>query len=357
MSRTPSQHALARRALPEDDAGTSNWTQRGVAVLGITVLGLGVAGSVAVTGNAQNATASGGRPVSTAAAEPSVSTSVAPGVSVPSAFDRRAAPLSRAAGRPALAASATSRDADRRALGLLVGSGAVQRSAQAKAVALRDKTLIKIADATEKKDTSLHQARAEAKKAAKEAKAKAKAEKAKAERAKRVRAAQKSDSGSTSSSSSTTSRSSSRSSSSSGSGSVSLPITSGYHIAARFGDTGSWSRYHTGLDFAAGMGTPIHAAASGTVTHAGSGSAGWAGHYVTIRHADGKTSLYAHMSTVSVHEGQHVSGGQRVGAVGMTGRTFGPHVHFEIYPVGAKVGSPYEAINPAPWLRARGLHF
>jgi len=145
--------------------------------------------------------------------------------------------------------------------------------------------------------------------------------------------------------------------SSSSAGRASLPISSGYRIAARFGDTGVWSRYHTGLDFAAPTGTTIHAVASGVVTHAGSGSAGWAGHYVTIRHADGKTTLYAHMSSVSVHQGEHVTGGERIGAVGMTGRTFGPHVHVELYPSGVRPGDVYHAIDPAPWLRAHGLHF
>lgn len=139
-------------------------------------------------------------------------------------------------------------------------------------------------------------------------------------------------------------------------GHASLPITSGFHIAARFGQRGVWARYHTGLDFAAPVGTTIHGVADGVVTHAGAGSAGWAGRYVTIRHADGRTTLYAHMSAVSVSEGQHVSGGQRIGAVGMTGRTFGPHVHVELYPRGVRPGKIYQATNPAPWMRARGLH-
>lgn len=138
---------------------------------------------------------------------------------------------------------------------------------------------------------------------------------------------------------------------------ASLPITSRYHIAARFGDTGFWGRYHTGLDFAAPIGTPIHAILPGVVTHAGSGSARWAGHYVTIRHADGKSTLYAHMSHVAVHEGQLVGAGQRIGAVGMTGRSFGPHVHVELYPAGVRPGHIYSAVNPAPWLPAHGLRF
>ena len=141
------------------------------------------------------------------------------------------------------------------------------------------------------------------------------------------------------------------------SGRASLPITSGYRIAARFGDTGSWSRYHTGIDFSAGVGVPVRAVTAGVVTHAGSGSAGWAGRYVTIRHADGRSTLYAHLSSVSVSVGERVSGGTRIGRVGMTGRTFGPHLHFELYPAGARVGHPYDAVNPAGWLHARGLRY
>jgi murein DD-endopeptidase MepM/ murein hydrolase activator NlpD len=62
------------------------------------------------------------------------------------------------------------------------------------------------------------------------------------------------------------------------------------------------------------------------------------------------------MSSVSVAVGQTVSPGQVVGAVGMTGRTFGPHLHFEIYPAGSSPGDVYRAVNPEPWLRSRGLN-
>ena len=102
-----------------------------------------------------------------------------------------------------------------------------------------------------------------------------------------------------------------------------LPITRGYSIAARFGQVGAWSRYHTGFDFSAPVGTPLHAPAAGVVTNAGSGPAsGWAGNYVAIKYADGTHTLMAHMSTVSVKVGQTVSACQLVGAVGMTG----PHL-------------------------------
>jgi murein DD-endopeptidase MepM/ murein hydrolase activator NlpD len=104
------------------------------------------------------------------------------------------------------------------------------------------------------------------------------------------------------------------------------------------------------------VGTALHAPAAGVVTNAGSGSAsGWAGNYVAIRYPDGTSSLMAHMSTVSVSVGQTVSACQVVGAVGMTGRTFGPHVHFEIYPAGVTPGDVYKAVNPVSWLAAHGL--
>jgi murein DD-endopeptidase MepM/ murein hydrolase activator NlpD len=53
--------------------------------------------------------------------------------------------------------------------------------------------------------------------------------------------------------------------------------------------------------------------------------------------------------------GQSVSACETVGAVGMTGRTFGPHVHFEIYPAGVTPGDVYRAVNPVSWLNGRGL--
>jgi murein DD-endopeptidase MepM/ murein hydrolase activator NlpD len=135
-----------------------------------------------------------------------------------------------------------------------------------------------------------------------------------------------------------------------------LPVVGGYTVAARFGQVGMWSRYHTGFDFSAPVGTPLRAPAAGVVTNAGIGPAsGWAGNYVAIRHADGTQSLLAHMSTVSVQVGQTLSACQSVGAIGMTGRTFGAHVHFEIYPPGIEAGDVYKAVDPLPWLHAHGL--
>ena len=330
MSRPLPQAALARRAVVKTaDPVRRGWVQQGAAALGVTVLGLGIAGTVAFTGHAERVAAA---PVVQAPAQPSPSVSVAPGVTAPSAFTRRDQPVSRTARRPALGSALLEQRAGERATALGAASQLAAQGAQNRALVVRERSLATAASSAKQKAKEIKADKIKAaKKKAKEKKEKqAKEKKEKEARAEAAR------------------RQANRSS---------LPVTSGYRIAARFGDTGSWSRYHTGIDFSDGMGTPVHAMAAGEVTHAGSGSAGWAGNYVTVRHSDGKTTLYAHMSTVAVSVGQHVSGGDRVGAIGMTGRTFGPHVHVELYPVGAKVGDPYEAINPSPWMHARGLHF
>ena len=139
----------------------------------------------------------------------------------------------------------------------------------------------------------------------------------------------------------------------SGSGGGSAPVP-GAVIGAHFGEYGSWSRYHTGIDFRAGHGTPIRAVKAGVVLYAGN-SGNWAGNHVAIKHADGKTTMSSHMSSMGVRAGQSVSAGQVIGYVGQTGRAFGAHLHFELYPAGVKYGDVYKAINPQPWLAANGV--
>jgi murein DD-endopeptidase MepM/ murein hydrolase activator NlpD len=129
---------------------------------------------------------------------------------------------------------------------------------------------------------------------------------------------------------------------------VMLPVN-GYQLTARFGQGGGrWSHNHTGLDFAAPIGTPIHSVMAGRVIAAQ--FAGAYGRQVQVRHADGTVTSYAHMSAFSVSVGQVVPAGGQVGAIGVTGNTTGPHVHFEVRPGG---GAP---IDPEPWLRTHGLH-
>ncbi len=86
------------------------------------------------------------------------------------------------------------------------------------------------------------------------------------------------------------------------------------------------------VDIGAARGTPIHAAAAGTVIVARNNGAwnGGYGNYVVIDHGNGTQTLYAHMTHPTVSPGQTVAGGQIIGHVGMTGMTTGPHVHFEI---------------------------
>lgn len=100
---------------------------------------------------------------------------------------------------------------------------------------------------------------------------------------------------------------------------------------------------HTGVDYAGKHGSRINAAASGVVV-----SAGWDGAYgntIKIRHADGKTSLYGHLSGIGVKKGQKVSVGQSIGKMGSTGRSTGTHLHFEVRGRD-KYGTDF---NPSKW--------
>jgi murein DD-endopeptidase MepM/ murein hydrolase activator NlpD len=122
----------------------------------------------------------------------------------------------------------------------------------------------------------------------------------------------------------------------------------GYRITATFGQGGTrWARSHTGTDFAAPLGTRIGAVMKGEVIAAG--YAGAYGRQVAIRHEDGTVTSYSHMNMIAVSVGDIVYAGDKVGEVGMTGNTTGPHLHFEVMPDGET------QINPMPWLREHGL--
>jgi murein DD-endopeptidase MepM/ murein hydrolase activator NlpD len=96
-----------------------------------------------------------------------------------------------------------------------------------------------------------------------------------------------------------------------------------------------WGRMHEGIDIAAGSGTPVAAAAPGTVIS--TGYMGGYGNLVVIDHGGGLASAYAHLSGYAVGYGQTVSQGQVVGYVGCTGHCYGPHLHFEVRVNGAAV--------------------
>ena len=125
-----------------------------------------------------------------------------------------------------------------------------------------------------------------------------------------------------------------------------LPITS-YWVSEEFGG----GRGHGGIDLAAGMWTPIYAAASGTVTACYEFSN--YGNTVDITHPDGSMTRYAHQpyGGISVNCGQWVSQGQRIGSVGSTGWSSGPHLHFETWP-----NSSYR-VNPRGFMADRGVWF
>ncbi|MBO6920297.1 MAG: M23 family metallopeptidase [Rhizobiaceae bacterium] len=101
--------------------------------------------------------------------------------------------------------------------------------------------------------------------------------------------------------------------------------------------------FHAGMDFKAKTGTRVYAAAKGKVT-----KAGWSGGYgrmVEIDHSNGTTTRYAHLSRISVKKGQYVSPDMSIGRVGSSGRSTGPHLHYEIRRYG-------KAVNPSRYINA-----
>lgn len=314
MPRSQSQRALARRAAPEQPRSTTAGRTRtgilnaGLATLAVSVLGLGVAASALSPSSAE-------RTGSTA--QTTVTTTVTSGVKQPSAFQRDTTTISRSNFRAALTTSAEDADElDSATLTEAAKQAADPVQVDEQAVEARAALLEKQTTAADKQAAKLEQKKEAKEKAAKE----------KAEAAKKAL------------------------------GTATLPVKH-YSIAARFGDVGAWARYHTGFDFSAPIGTPIYAPTAGVVEHAGTGgdAGGWAGNYVVLKHADGTQTLYAHMSSISVQVGDKVAGSTLLGHVGQTGRAFGPHLHFEVYPVGTTPGDVYKAVNPQPWLNKLGL--
>jgi murein DD-endopeptidase MepM/ murein hydrolase activator NlpD len=114
------------------------------------------------------------------------------------------------------------------------------------------------------------------------------------------------------------------------SGGLSRPT--GGSITSRFGSRFhpilKYTRMHSGIDFGGGYGAPVFAAAGGTVISAG--SKGSYGSTVVIDHGGGFSTVYGHLSRISVSDGQTVSSGQRVGSIGSSGLSTGPHLHFEV---------------------------
>lgn len=116
-------------------------------------------------------------------------------------------------------------------------------------------------------------------------------------------------------------------------------------ITTAFGEPGSdWvGGYHMGIDIGAPAGSPILAAADGTVEDDQADVNHGYGNFVAIDHGNGYATLYAHMSRIVAKPGEKVSRGQLIGFVGSTGFVDGPHLHFELRHNGTK-------IDPQPFL-------
>jgi lysostaphin len=106
--------------------------------------------------------------------------------------------------------------------------------------------------------------------------------------------------------------------------------------------------YHRGVDYAGAMGSPVVAPAAGRVALVGRESQGFRvhGNIVGIDHGQGVTSVFMHLSKIYVKEGDVVKAGQAIGAVGSTGASTGPHLHWGLYVQG-------ESIDPTPWRTQR----
>lgn len=105
-----------------------------------------------------------------------------------------------------------------------------------------------------------------------------------------------------------------------------MPVKSSFRYTSGFGTR--WGRLHAGTDLAGPVGTPIYAPADGVVTHAGWQS-GY-GRLIKIKHEFGIETRYGHLSAFKVKVGQRVSRGERIGDMGNSGRSTGPHLHYEI---------------------------
>ncbi|MFT4166444.1 MAG: M23 family metallopeptidase [Microlunatus sp.] len=318
--------------------GRRGWLSHGLAALAVSALGLGVAASVSLTTSAQPVSAPAPVAMAQVSQASGTVTASAPGnqTTNDAAADQKLAAFTRAQ-----AVENTSRSADlqaavvkeraaQRAEDLAKSAEELGQAARDAGGAARSQELASTEQATRQAAVKIAQQRL-----------------AEAVR-NRVSAEQSTDT-----TDSSLQADSSDVTVSAGGGSAS-PVP-GAVVGARFGQYGSWSRYHTGLDFRAGFGTPIKAVADGVVLYAGN-SGDWAGNHVAIRHAGNVTTMSSHMSSMAVQAGQSVKAGQVIGYVGSTGRSFGPHLHFELYPAGVKYGDVYRAVNPSPWLRSIGVN-
>lgn len=118
------------------------------------------------------------------------------------------------------------------------------------------------------------------------------------------------------------------------------PVQTGV-VSSGFGPR--WGRAHTGLDIAADEGTPVFAAAGGEVVYAADSDGGY-GQLVILKHDENWATVYAHLSAILIDEGEKVMQGAAIAEVGSTGRSTGPHLHFEI----RRDGEPLDPLTLLP---------
>lgn len=128
-----------------------------------------------------------------------------------------------------------------------------------------------------------------------------------------------------------------------GSGRFAWPVPHFYRVSSHFGPRGK--RHHDGIDIPAPIGTPVIAADTGVVIYSSNGIRGY-GNMVVLAHGDDVFTVYAHHKKNLVKKGERVEKGQQIALVGNTGRSTGPHLHFEIR-IKNKVR------NPAQYLMAK----
>ncbi len=116
-------------------------------------------------------------------------------------------------------------------------------------------------------------------------------------------------------------------------------ISSGYTTGPRYiAEFSAYTSSHRAIDYVAAIGTPVRAVGDGTVTSAGWNSGGY-GNLIKLRHNETYGTNYAHLSKIYVQAGQHVTQGDVIGAVGSTGYSTGPHLHYEMVQNGTKINS------------------
>ena len=124
---------------------------------------------------------------------------------------------------------------------------------------------------------------------------------------------------------------------------VSSYTSPGYkYVTSEFG--GRWGRLHAGIDLKVFIGDTIRSAFENGVVRISKFNKRGYGYYVVVRHDNGLETLYGHMSKILVEEGQHVKAGEAVGLGGSTGRSTGPHLHFELRYLGNPI-NPRDAID------------